>query len=304
MEVQNLQDLPIGQRGLKVLDSIGVFIRDIKLSHSVFALPFVGVAITLTGLNDLDGRRLGLIVICMVLARSFAMGMNRYLDRSIDALNVRTISRALPSGKVSAKAYLAVTLACGCFFLLASFQLSSFAGVLSPVLLVVLGGYSLMKRLSWLTHWYLGICLGLAPLAAEIALFGRVSMKIILVGLAVAFWTAGFDLLYSLQDRQFDVDQGLHSAPARLGFRSAIWLSRLSFAAMIIFLLMAGFVAGVGVFWWLGVATVAGILGVEHWMIRGAMTSGTSDKINAAFFNLNAMVSVVFLLFAALNAYA
>jgi 4-hydroxybenzoate polyprenyltransferase len=304
MEVQDLQDFSVATKHHSLLNLIGVFFRDIKLSHSVFALPFVGVALTLTGFNGLNSLQLALIVICMILARSFAMGMNRYLDRGIDALNARTIVRALPSGMANAQTYLAVTLSCGALFIFSAFHLSAFAGWLSPFLLLVLACYSLMKRLSWMTHWYLGLCLGLAPVAAEIALFGQVTAKIILIGLAVAFWTAGFDLLYSLQDREFDVGQGLHSVPARFGYRVAIWLSRLSFMVMIFLLLTAGVLAGAGIFWWIGVAFVAGILFLEHWLIRDAMVTGSSDMINAAFFNLNALVSVVFLTFAILNAYA
>jgi 4-hydroxybenzoate polyprenyltransferase len=124
-----------------------------------------------------------------------------------------------------------------------------------------------------------------------------------LVGLAVALWTAGFDLLYSLQDQDFDRQQGLHSAPAKLGHKATIWLSRVSFAMMVITLVFAGHAAGAAVFWYSGVAVVATILSIEHWLIRDAMRLGTSEKINIAFFNLNAMVSVLFLLFVAVDYY-
>jgi 4-hydroxybenzoate polyprenyltransferase len=299
-----LQTLSIKYNFLNLYGLIRVFARDIKLSHSVFALPFVGVALTLTGIDSLSATKLGLIAVSMVLARSFAMGMNRYLDKDIDSGNERTSSRALPAGKVTSRGYLSVTISCGLVFVLTAFQLSRLAGVLSPLLLLILASYSLMKRLSWLTHWYLGGCLGLAPIATEIALFDRISIPVVLVGIAVAFWTAGFDLLYSLQDREFDVKKGLHSVPANFGFRSAIWLSRLSFLVMMLSLSAAGVMSGAGVFWWIGIALVSAILFAEHWLIRGAMNVGTSDKINVAFFNLNAMVSVAFFIFSALNAYA
>jgi 4-hydroxybenzoate polyprenyltransferase len=279
------------------------FAKDIKLGHSIFALPFVGVALTLTGLPGVSILRIGQIIACMVLARSFAMGMNRYLDRDIDAKNERTKIRAIPAGAVTPKGYLAVTLACGIGFIAMSFSLSDLSGKLSPFLLFVLAFYSYMKRLSWLTHWYLGMCLGLAPVAAEIALFGRVSRPVLMVGVAVAFWTAGFDLLYSLQDQEFDTCNGLHSAPSKLGHRAAIWLSRISFALMIAALLAAGRMADGGLWWNLGVMAVASILVLEHWIIRGAMVTGKSEKINLAFFNMNALVSVVFFLFAVVNTY-
>ncbi len=286
-----------------ILKTLEVFAADIKLSHSIFALPFVGVALTMTGLSGLTATRCLQIVTCMILARSFAMGANRYLDRHIDKENERTKSRALPAGRVNESAYLLVTLCCAVAFVLMAFTLSNLAGFLSPLLLLVLGFYSLMKKISWGTHWYLGFCLGLAPIATQLALYDEVTRPIILLGMAVTFWTAGFDILYSLQDREFDRSNGLHSAPAMLGHKKAIWLSRLSFVAMILCLNFAGRDFGAGFLWGLGVVFVALILGFEHWLIRDAMTQGTSKKINVAFFNLNALVSVVFLFFALLDFY-
>ncbi len=275
-----------------------VFAADIKISHSIFALPFVGVALTITGVTGISSLRMVKILLCMILARSFAMGMNRYLDRHIDSENLRTKIRALPTGKINHQAYLAVTLSCGALFIAVAASLSTVAGWLSPLLLVVLTFYSLMKKISWLTHWYLGLCLGLAPVAAELALFDQISMPIILVGFAVTFWTAGFDILYSLQDQAFDIENGLHSVPAKLGHRKAIWLSRFSFLLMILCLWIAGMEIGAGIWWKVGVAVVACILVAEHWTIRDAMVTGTSEKINLAFFNLNALVSVLFFVFA------
>lgn len=282
--------------------SFRVFANDIKLSHSVFALPFVGVALTLTEVSSVSATRLVEIILCMIFARSFAMGMNRYLDREIDAENGRTVGRAIPSGKLSETAYLLLTAAFGVAFVVTTFSLSTLAGVLALPLLVVLAAYSFMKKLTWLTHWYLGVCLGLAPVASEIALFDRVTLPVAMIGLAVAFWTAGFDLLYSLQDREFDVNKGLHSVPAKLGHRAAIWLSRASFAVMTGILFYVGLITNAGFWWFLGVAVVSGILTWEHWIIRDAMVHGTSNKINVAFFNLNAMVSVLFFVFAIMSA--
>lgn len=297
-----MQALPVSKKN-RWPQAVAVFASDIKLSHSIFALPFVGVALTITGIAGVTAFQWIKILGCMVFARSFAMGMNRYLDRGIDALNSRTKVRALPSGLVDPRLYLAITITCGMAFVAMSFGLSKLAGFLSPVLLVVLAFYSIMKKLSWMTHWYLGICLGLAPVAAEIALFGRITLPVALVGFAVAAWTAGFDLLYSLQDKEFDKEQGLHSVPSRLGHKAAIWLSRASFIVMICALILSGELAHVGPIWYVGVMVVACILAFEHWTIREAMVTGTSSKINLAFFNLNALVSVMFFLFSALDVY-
>ena len=285
------------------LENLKIFARDIKLSHSIFALPFVGVTLTITGLSEVTSLKILKIIVCMVTARSFAMGVNRYLDKDIDAINQRTRSRALPSGIANSKIYLAITTAFGLVFVVGAFSLSNLAGFLSPLLLMVLALYSLMKKISWLTHWYLGICLGLAPVATQLALFDTVTMPIGLVAVAVAAWTAGFDLLYSLQDREFDQAHGLHSAPAKIGHRGAIWLSRGSFFVMVLALTLVGWVSSVGYWWYLGVVAVGTILCFEHWLIRGAMLTGKSDKINMAFFNLNALVSVLFFLFALVDMY-
>jgi 4-hydroxybenzoate polyprenyltransferase len=303
MEVQDLQTQTVNERN-KWISSLQVFAADIKLSHSIFALPFVVVGLTLVDLPfTQEPLRYLQILVCMVLARSFAMGMNRYLDRDIDRENARTKTRALAQGIVSSRSYLHITLLCGVGFVLVAASLSRLAGVLSPLLLLLLAFYSVMKKLSWMTHWYLGFCLGLAPVAAELALFDKISEPNLVVGLAVMFWTAGFDLLYSLQDREFDKGRGLHSVPAKLGHKSAIWLSRLSFVLMVVCLAWAGQIVGSGAWWFIGVAAVGGVLTYEHWIIRDAMITGTSNKINVAFFNLNALVSIVFCAFAILDFY-
>jgi len=261
------------------------------------------VTLTITGAADLPWLKLLKIIICMVTARSFAMGINRYVDRHIDGLNQRTKLRALPSGIVNDTSYFVITCSFGVIFILTAFSLSNLAGFLSPLLLLVLSFYSFMKKISWVTHWYLGLCLGLAPIATEIALFNRISLSVGLVGLSVAAWTAGFDILYSLQDKEFDQSQGLHSAPARLGHQMAIWLSRWSFVVMTLSPSLAGWLSSAGAWWYAGVVVIAVILTAEHWLIRDAMTTGKSDKVNMAFFNLNALVSVLFFVFTLVDVY-
>jgi 4-hydroxybenzoate polyprenyltransferase len=287
-----------------VFQNLKIFSRDIKLSHSVFALPFVGVVFTFLDVRQISWAQIGLILVCMVFARSFAMGANRFLDRDIDVKNSRTVNRALPQAMMSSKQYLRIILIFGALFIGASFLFSVKIGFLSPLVLVVLAGYSLMKRFTLLTHWYLGICLGLAPLAAELALRNELTLKVLLIGLAVCFWTAGFDLLYALQDTNFDIEMNLHSVPSILGPRKTIWLSRISFFIMVILLFLVGQLISASYWWNAGIIIVSIILTAEHWLIRDAMKSGESQWINTAFFNLNALVSILFFLFALANRYA
>jgi 4-hydroxybenzoate polyprenyltransferase len=279
----------------RVWRSLALFAADIKIAHSVFALPFAASAFVIGALPLPTARQTALLLVCMVCARSFAMGMNRYLDRAIDAENPRTKMRKIPVGALTPSAGLTWSLAAGVAFAVAAAALSPLAGRLSVPLLLVLMTYSFWKRWSWLTHWYLGACLGLAPVAVAIALTGKASVPVLLVALAVCLWTAGFDILYSLQDLDFDRRQELKSVPARFGAARALWLSRASFAGMLGLLGVAGVLAGLGPVYYAGVTVVGAILTYEHVVVRDARHDGRSARINAAFFTANAYVSVVFL---------
>lgn len=288
----------------KLLDtgrSFRHFAADIKIAHSVFALPFAAAAFIVGRIPLPDFRQAALLLICMVSARSFAMGMNRFLDHRIDAENPRTRIRKIPSGAMTPKQGLFWSLVAAVSFVASAVALSPLAGICAAPLLAVLMAYSFMKKLSWLTHWYLGLCLGLAPVAVEIALTGAASLPVLLLGMAVALWTAGFDILYSLQDMDFDRVRGLHSVPGRFGPSASLWLSRASFAGTVVVLAAAGHLAGRGVIYALGVTIVAAILATEHWLVRDARADGRSKHINVAFFNLNAYVSVVFFVCAQLD---
>lgn len=274
--------------------SIQIFAKDIKLSHSLFALPFALSALTFLTVPSLTVSKIVLIVGCMVCARSFSMGMNRYLDREIDLKNPRTAGRMIPAAQITARESLGWSLLFGLLFVLMAFGLSRLAGILSAPLLFVLAGYSYQKRYTWLCHLYLGMCLGFAPIAVEIALTGTVTLPIIFIGAAVAFWTAGFDIIYALQDKEFDCKEGLHSAPQRFGFAQAINLSRMLFFLMIIALVIAGNLAKSGSVYFGGISVIAAVLFYEHYLIRDAKSSGRSKYISKAFFDFNALVSVFF----------
>ena len=237
----------------------------------------------------------------MVSARSFAMGMNRFLDRKIDIANPRTANRMIPAGKISPNQCLAWSVTNAIIFILAAFSLSKLAGYLAIPLLLILMSYSLFKKFSWTTHYYLGLCLGLAPVAVQIALTGTVTLPIVLLGAAIMFWTAGFDILYSLQDIDFDKLKKLYSIPAKFGPKVSLTISRLSFTVMISLLILLGVTSKAGLIYYLGLTAISGVLVYEQWLVRDAKTNGQSKNINAAFFTSNAWVSVVFFCFSLLD---
>ncbi len=284
--------------GSEAIGSLVAFSRDIKIAHSIFALPFAASAVLLAeGLAAPTVRQGALLLACMVTARSFAMGINRFLDRNVDAANPRTKGRKIPAGELSPRAGLTWTIVAALLFMGAAASLSALAAACAPFVLAILAAYSLMKHLTWLTHWYLGLCLGVAPIGVEVALSGRATPAVLAVGAAVAFWTAGFDLLYSLQDMRFDRRAGLRSFPARFGAWTTVTVSRVSFGTMVALLAYAGIAAGRSTVYFVGVAAVAAVLALEHWLVRDARLDGRSKNLNLAFFNANAYVSVLFLAF-------
>ncbi|NRA44428.1 MAG: 4-hydroxybenzoate octaprenyltransferase [Oligoflexales bacterium] len=279
---------------LSFLQSSVPFFKDIKLAHSVFALPFAAVALLMIPLPENILSIAPFLLICMVSARSFAMGMNRYLDRHIDRLNPRTADRLIPNGTLNPKHGLAWSLLMGLVFLGSAASISSVVGLLGLPLLVILAAYSLMKRFTYLTHWYLGFCLGLAPIAVSVALTSSVSFPIIFIGIAVMMWTAGFDILYSLQDQGFDRNEKLHSIPSKFGASAAVYISRISFLLMLGSLIVSGIMANFGTSYYLGLGVIALFLAYEHWLVRDVLQYGYSKNINKAFFNVNAWVGILF----------
>lgn len=272
------------------------FLADIKISHSVFALPFAAAGLLLAPVTFPNGMQCLYILLAMVSGRSSAMGANRYLDAVYDRKNKRTANRAIPSGRLKSKDALKLTLGFGVLFVGVSFLLSRQTGLLSPFLLLVLYAYSFFKRFTWASHFYLGFCLGLSPIAVSVALGVTPSLGILLLGLGILFWVAGFDLLYSLQDLSFDRAEGLYSFPARFGVRPTVWVSRVCFLAAVLIFLYSGTLLGLSVIFRLGVALMAAILVFEHWLIRDLDELGRSPGMGKAFFNANAAVSIVFIL--------
>jgi 4-hydroxybenzoate polyprenyltransferase len=237
----------------------------------------------------------------MIFARSFAMGANRLLDWQIDRLNPRTIGRMIPSGLLTPREGLTWTLLAACFFIFSASKLGSMALYCAPPLLIFLGLYSVLKRFTWATHFYLGICLGLSPLAVEVSIAQEWTTPILLLGCGIALWTAGFDILYSLQDVEFDRSHNLQSFPGRFGPRVSFLATCSLFLASVLCWIGVGLLQHFGLFYFVGVGLVSAILSAEIWLIRGLWKIGKSDRLGQAFFTVNGWVSVIFLAFVALE---
>jgi 4-hydroxybenzoate polyprenyltransferase len=260
----------------------------IKFSHTLFALPFALLAAVLAARGIPSVQTLVKILLAMVGARSALMAHNRLADREIDAANPRTVKRALPSGALTAGFVRAFLVGSVALFLIAAGALNQLTLVLSPVALALLFFYSYTKRFTWLSHLVLGLCLALAPVGAWIAVTGSIAWVPILLGLAVLLWTAGFDILYALQDEEHDRQSGLKSLPARWGTRSALAVSAVLHAAMIPLLVAVWRLSGGGPLFTAGILATAAALLYQHAIVK----PGDLSRINAAFFTANGFVSV------------
>jgi 4-hydroxybenzoate polyprenyltransferase len=280
-----------------MLGRIGVYLEMVKVAHTVFALPFALIGAFLAAGGMPRARTIFYIVLAMVGGRSAAMGFNRVVDAEIDARNPRTKDRAIPSGQVSKPVagvfiFLSVLL-----LLLSAAKLNSLCLKLSPVLLLLLFSYSYTKRFTWMSHLVLGMCLGAAPLAAWIAVTGAFDPRILLVSFAVLFWVAGFDVLYSLQDIDFDRSAGLHSIPRFLGVGTSLWVARAFHFAMAALLLVGYHSFRLGGWYLAGWGLCAAVLVYEHSILK----NNDLSRLNVAFFNLNGLISIALCLFTYLD---
>lgn len=276
----------------------------IRFEHSVFALPFALTGALLAFREaPLNTRtflwKLFWIVVAMVGARSAAMTFNRILDAEIDARNPRTSRRHIPAGLLGTGFAWAFTAVSTLAFLFAARALNPLCMKLAPVAMAIVFFYSFTKRFTSFSHLVLGLSLGIAPAAAWTAVTGSLDARILLLTLAVTFWTAGFDIIYSCQDYEFDVSAGLFSLPRRLGISGALWIARLLHVAMILCLLLLLREFHLGWLSLAGVAAVAALLVYEHSLVKASDLS----RVNAAFFTVNGYVSVLFLLFWAADMY-
>lgn len=269
----------------------------VKLEHTIFALPFAYVGMLLALGEVPSGSDWLWVTVAMVGARTLAMGLNRLLDADLDALNPRTASRELPSGSLSRAQVIGLCALALAVFLLAVFQLDPFVRWLWPVPVALFVVYPSLKRVTWLCHTWLGASLGLAPVAAWAAVTGDLPWQAWALGGAVALWVAGFDLFYSLFDLEHDREQGLHSWAVRFGERGVFAGARLHHLGTVALLALAGVGLDVGWAYWAGVAAVAALLAYEHSLVR----PGDLRRLDAAFFTVNGVISIVFLGFVLLD---
>ena len=267
----------------------------IKWEHSIFALPFALTAALLAARGVPALRTVGWILVAMVAARSCAMAFNRWADAELDAANPRTRSRAIPAGLLSREFVLGFTLLTAVVFVLAAAALNRLTLYMSPLVLLVLLGYSYMKRITRWSHLVLGLALGLAPTAAWIAVRGSLDPRILVLTCAVTLWAGGFDVLYACQDFEHDRAAGLHSLPQAVGIPAAFWAARIMHLLMLGVLVWFGRLFHFQIAGWLGVAAVGLLLAYEHSLV----SPRDLRKLNAAFFTMNGVIAMVFLAFVA-----
>jgi 4-hydroxybenzoate polyprenyltransferase len=267
--------------------------RLVKIEHTVFALPFayVGAFLAVDGAPSVHD--LLWITLAMVGARSLAMALNRLIDAGIDARNPRTAGRELPSGQLSVAQVGVFCAASLALFVLSVWQLAPLTHVLWPIPVAGFVVYPYLKRVTWLCHLWLGVVDGLAPVGAWVAITNHLPWQAWMLGVAVAFWVAGFDFFYALFDLDVDRAEGLHSIATRFGVRGAFFGARISHAATVACLVVAGAGLPVGMLYWIGVAVVGSLLVYEHALVR----PGDLRRLDAAFFTMNGVISVAFAAF-------
>ncbi len=274
-------------------NKIKVFFEMIKFEHTIFALPFAYLGMFVAHRQAPGWEKFFWITLAMVSARTAGMTLNRIVDRSIDAKNPRTAKRALVTGEITLHAAWILSIMATGLLILSAWRLNPLCLKLAPVALVLLASYHYVKRFSFLCHFALGAVLAIAPLGGWIAVTGQLEWPPLFLSLAVMFWVAGFDILYSLQDVEFDRSFKLHSVPVRFGIQRSLQWSRVCHTATLVFLLIFGLACGLGAVYWAGVVLVGILLGVEQVLIADADLS----KLNAAFFTVNGWVGIFLLVF-------
>ncbi len=273
---------------------LAIIFSDIKIQHTVFALPFAVMSAFLAAGGMPEIEKLLWIIVCMVGARSAAMAFNRIVDARFDKENPRTRDRALPSGKINVGNYAVFLVASSALFIFSAWMLNSLAFYLSPVALVIVFFYSLTKRFTAFSHFWLGLAISIAPVGAWVAIREEISFTSLLLGAAVICWLIGFDILYACLDIEADRANRLHSIPERFGIETALKMAFASHAVMVVFLLvLLEPTVLLGWVYLAGVVLVAGLLVYEHSLIK----KDDLSKVNMAFFNVNGIISIGLMIF-------
>ena len=283
-----------------MIEKARTYLSFVRFSHSVFALPFALTGALLASReHPVTWRHIVWIVVCMITARSAAMGFNRLVDARFDAANPRTASREIPSGRMSITEATAFVLFMSAAFVAAAGQLSRLCLFLSPVALVLIFWYSLAKRYTWATQLFLGLAMAIAPVGGWLAGGGGAGWEPWLLGLAIGLWVGGFDVLYACQDLDVDRRQHLRSIPVRFGIARSLWISRVMHIATVVCLTLLGLQSGLGAVYFLGVAVVAGLLVYEQSLV----SANDLSNVKLAF-DLNGYVGILYFVMTAISVYA
>lgn len=278
------------------MKSVKNYISLVKFSHTIFAMPFALIgytyAITFSDL-EFDVWLLVKILFCMIFARNAAMGFNRYIDRDIDGKNARTADREIPSGKVLKRSAIIFILCNIALFISTTALINALALILSPVAMFVLLGYSYTKRFTSLSHIVLGVALGIAPLGAYIAVTGSLAIVPILLAGLVISWVSGFDIIYSLQDREFDKQNGLYSIPSSFSVKTSLYISLFLHIISAYIAILIAFTYGAGVLYWIGAAIFIALLCLQHIVVRPKNLA----NIPMAFGTTNGIASIIYAAF-------
>jgi len=276
------------------LNKLRIILETIRFEHTLFALPFAYLGMILAERGFPTLSQFLWITVAMVGARSMAMSVNRLADYRIDQRNPRTAHWPLPSGEISFQAVILFAVFSFVVFLIAVYQLAPLCRLLWPVIILPMIIYPFTKRFTYLSHFLLGLCLGLAPLGAYVAITGRIpELPIIVLGLAVLFWTAGFDIIYSCQDYDFDTREGLRSIPIVLGIEKGLQMTKILHLTTVFLLFLVGLLMRLNLFYFLGIILTSLFLWYENRIVKPSDLS----KVNLSFFAMNGLVSIAILLF-------
>ncbi len=279
-----------------MLSTVQKYASLVRFAHTVFALPFALIGFFYAVRFEPGPFEWGVLVkvlLCMVFARNAAMGFNRYADRKIDALNPRTRCREIPSGKIAPRQAAVFTAVNAVLFVLTAWFINRLAFVLSPVALAVILGYSLTKRFTFFCHIFIGLALSIAPTGAYIAVTGKIALVPLLLSALVLTWASGFDIIYSLQDAEFDRRNGINSMPARIGIRGALAVSSLLHVLTVCSVALVGLLSGGGTLYWIGAGFFVALLIYQHLIVSPKNLS----RIGLAFGTVNGVASVLYAVF-------